>query len=666
MTVTGQRSALAFLVALIALTVAGIGAGRALASSSSQAAPTTTQLPTSTAATSSSAPLPTTTAFSEPQPAPEVPTETVAVQPRMTSTQAIDAFLAAGKVHSWLRRYPAHPDSEASFANGQWTVNVFSGKAGEIATGLVDDVTGAVLEAWTGPQVAWKMARGGPGAFGGRRINSYPVWFGFCAAFLIGLIDWRRPFSLRTLDLLMMLSFSTSLWYFNRGDIFTAMPLAYPGLFWLLGRCFWVGARDRAPRGSVVWPTWLLIGAAFFLIFFRIGLNIDDSNVIDVGYSGVIGAQRITAGETPYGTFPIEEDLPACGPSDSLGEIRERIQANGRCESANPQGDTYGPVAYLAYIPGVLAFGWSGKWDELWSAHATTLLWDMLCVVGLWFVGLRFGGPRAAATLMFAWVAWPLTQYSSSSNTNDMIEPALLVWGFYFLTTPVLRGGFAGLAAMTKFAPLIVFPLWSGYPTARGFRSRFGFVVGGAAAMAASLSVILLDGRPIHAVRTFLHRTFGYQLDRSSVFSLWDWGDYHAKGIPDLHLVQVGLEGALVATAILLFWWPRRRSPLRMAAFTAVLLIGFEIVLTHFSWLYLEWFFPFVAIALLASLPAGERPRPLVDSGSPEPEGPMPEPERPMPEPDPWPWAEPESEPEPGPTTPWVAPRPGSAPGSAS
>ena len=42
-------------------------------------------------------------------------------------------------------------------------MNVFSGKAGEIATGTVDDVTGAVLEAWTGPQVAWKMARGGPG-----------------------------------------------------------------------------------------------------------------------------------------------------------------------------------------------------------------------------------------------------------------------------------------------------------------------------------------------------------------------------------------------------------------------------------------------------------------------------------------------------------------------
>ena len=32
--------------------------------------------------------------------------------------------------------------------------------AGEIAQAVVDAHSGQVLEAWTGPQVAWKMARG--------------------------------------------------------------------------------------------------------------------------------------------------------------------------------------------------------------------------------------------------------------------------------------------------------------------------------------------------------------------------------------------------------------------------------------------------------------------------------------------------------------------------
>src|SRR5919202_365135 len=106
----------------------------------------------------------------------------------------------------------------------------------EVAQGKVDDATGEVTEALTGPQVAWGMARGGPGAFGGTKINSKPIWLAFCAVFLLGLADLRRLVSLRNLDLLVFLTFTFSLWYFNRGDIFTSVPLAYPPLVYLLGR----------------------------------------------------------------------------------------------------------------------------------------------------------------------------------------------------------------------------------------------------------------------------------------------------------------------------------------------------------------------------------------------------------------------------------------------
>ncbi len=322
--------------------------------------------------------------------------------------------------------------------------------------------------------------------------------------------------------------------------------------------------------------------------------------MIDVGLSGVIGAERIAQFQVPYGNFPIEGNRPDCGPADASGEVRDRIQTNGRCESANGQGDTYGPVSYEAYLPGYLLFGWSGKWDSLPAAHATSILWDVLCLIGLWLVGRRFGGPRLAAILPFAWAAWPFSQYSSMSNTNDMIQPALLVFGFYFLTSPALRGAFAALGTLVKFSPLVVLPLWSGYADARDNGSRRRFVAGLALASLAAFFVLFLDGRPLHDAVVFFHHTFGYQFGRSSPFSLWDWRQYHAKGIPDLHLVQRALEVALVAGALALYRWPRRRSPLQLAAFTGALLVGFEIVLTHWSWLYLPWFFPFVAFALLA------------------------------------------------------------------
>ena len=94
--------------------------------------------------------------------------------------------------------------------------------------------------------------------------------------------------------------------------------------------------------------------------------------------------------------------LKPCGPKDAEGEIRERIQANGCCESADDRGDTYGPVAYEAYLPGLAAFGWSGRWDSLPAAHATTIAFDLLALLGLLLLGRRFGGARLAVTLAFA------------------------------------------------------------------------------------------------------------------------------------------------------------------------------------------------------------------------------------------------------------------------
>jgi hypothetical protein len=520
--------------------------------------------------------------------------------PRLTREGALAIFLRDPKIADWLARYPrADRTTDSSFdaPRKSWTVKVWWKDAGEIALGRVDDATGKVLEAWTGPQVAWKMARGYEGAFGGNKINDAWLWGAFCAVFLLGLCDWRRPLSVRNLDLLVLVSFSASLWFFNHGDVFTSVPLVYPPLVYLLVRALWIGIRGRPPRGRPVWPAWVLLAATVFIVGFRITQNIQSSNVIDVGYSGVIGAERIAHGQQPYGNFPVEGTLKACGPADADGEIRERIQANGRCESANPQGDTYGPVAYEAYLPGYGLLGWTGKWDDLPAAHFTSILWDVLCLLGLALVGRRFGGATLAAALPFAWAAYPFTQYASSSNTNDAIMPALLIWGFWLVVSPPARGAVAALAGWTKFAALIVAPLWLTYPDRRPKR---GFLVGFGLATLAAFSILLLDGHPLEAARVFWDRTLGWQIGRESPFSIWDWQQYHARGIPDLHLVQRALELLLVAAALVLPFWPRRKSPLQLAALTAALLIGFQLVLTYWIYLYIPWFFAFSAIAALA------------------------------------------------------------------
>jgi hypothetical protein len=526
-----------------------------------------------------------------------------ASKPKLTKQQAIAIFAASPKVAHWLRHYPPKTrTTHADLKSGIWTVKIWTSidKVGEVATGSVDDATGGVTEAWTGPQVAWKMARGYDGAFGGRQINSLKIWLGLCAVFFLGLADFRRPLSLRNLDLLALLSFTVSWWYFNEGHVFTSVPLVYPPLVYLLARMAWSGWRGGGgPASRPVWPVWVLAGATVFLAGFRLGLNVEDSNVIDVGFSGVIGAERISQGQSPYGHFPVEDKLKPCGPADQEGEIRDRVQTNGRCESANPQGDTYGPVAYEAYLPGYWILGWSGKWDDLPAAHFASIAFDLLCMLGLALVGLRFGGGRLAVTLPFAWAAWPFTQYVSSSNTNDALPALFLIWGFWLVTWPVARGIFCALAGWTKFAPLIVGPLWASYPDALARpREKLRFAAGYLVASAAAFSILLLEPNLLHAGHQFWTRTIRSQVTRESPFSIWDWRQYHA-GLPNLHILQRVLEALLVVAAVAAYFFPRRKTARQLAALTAALLIGFELVLTHWFYLYLPWFFPFVAIVVL-------------------------------------------------------------------
>jgi hypothetical protein len=524
-------------------------------------------------------------------------------KPTLTEERAIAVGVADSKIAGWLDRYPERTltkEGEFDPDSGLWEIKVWSDlpDAGQVALAKVEDSTGRVTEAWTGPQVAWKMARGYDGAFG-RKINEPWIWLPLCAVFLIGLADLRRPLSIRNLDLLVLLSFSISLWFFNQGNVFAAMPLAYPPLLYLLARMGWIGWRGRGSPARSLWPVWLLLAATVFLAGFRVGLNLQASNVIDVGLAGVIGAQRIVEdGEMPYGHMP-DDTGAECGPADADGYVRERIQTNGRCEVANGRGDTYGPVSYLAYVPGVLTMGWSGKWDYLPAAHFTSILWDALALLGMGALGFRFGGARLGATLAFAWAAYPFTQYVSSSNSNDAIMPALLVWGLVFVTSPPARGLVLGLAAWAKFAALLLLPLWASYGRALRWPRQQLLVAGGfLLATALSFWVLLLEPDPLHAARVFWDRTFGWQLSRPSPFSIWDWDEY--PGFPDLSTVQSALKVTLVVAAVALAFVPRVRNGLQLAALSGALLIGFELVLTHWFYLYIPWFFPFVAFALLA------------------------------------------------------------------
>jgi len=475
----------------------------------------------------------------------------------------------------------------ANMVEGHWEVAYFAA-GDEVALVLVDPHSGEVTESWTGYQVAWKMARGYSGAFG-HKLDAPYVFLPLCAIFLLGLVDWKRLWRVANLDLAVLLGFGISHFFFNRAEIGVSVPLQYPVLLYLLGRSLWIGFRGRGEGLRPVWPVaWMLV-AALFLMGFRIGLNVADSGAIDVGYAGVVGADRVAHGEAIYGNFPADVS----------------------------EGDTYGPVNYYAYVPFERIWPWSGSWDDLPAAHGAAVFFDLATFAFLILLGIRIrpgpAGRRLAAILAFGWAAYPYTAFALESNSNDSLVAMLLVATLLVAARPMARGAMAALATFAKFSPVLLAPMLLTYeapeaPDEGTLRARCSFsgaligrrgrLVFFAGFLIVSVLVMLWPAID-PGLHTFYERTIAYQAGRDSPFSIWGQ-------VPALEPLRIALLAATGALSVFLAFRPRRKSLVQVAALGAALLIALQITLHHWFYLYIVWFYPLllIALALLEGAPS--------------------------------------------------------------
>lgn len=539
-----------------------------------------------------------------------------------------------------------------------WEVGYFTGGE-KVNLVVVDGASGLVTESWTGAAVAWPMARGRDGQFG-HLLNAPWVWGPLALLFLAGLFDFRRPRKWVHLDLLVLLSFGVSQAFFNAAEIGVSVPLYYPPLVYLLGRMLWIGLRgpgraDTASEGlRPSAPLWVLAMLCLVLVGGRIAMNVTDSGVIDVGYAGVIGADRIIDAEPIYGEGAFPEN--------------------------NPTGDTYGPANYFAYVPFERALPWSGAWDALPAAHAAAIFFDLATVAGLFLLGRllvrrRLGGgdddedgedgdavpagvpgsrrshsdtpatlspvpdvsagasgyhrsnpdtPAATAssrlyrwlsptpgnvlgaTLAFAWLAYPYSTFALQANSNDALLSALLVWSLVAFASPLARGGLLAVASLAKFAPLALVPLYAAGE--RGIRFRVPNarhvllrpIALFAAAFVAGAVLLIAHPAVDPGLADFYDRTVRSQVERTSPFSIW--------GQADLEWLQTAAKLLTVALAIAVAFVPKRRSLPQVAALAAAVILAVEITLEHWFYLYIPWFLGMMLVAIAVSRTDERRP----------------------------------------------------------
>jgi hypothetical protein len=313
--------------------------------------------------------------------------------------------------------------------------------------------------------------------------------------------------------------------------------------------------------------------ALVFLVGFRVALNVTNARVIDVGYAGVVGADRIADGEDIYGKGEFPRDVGS--------------------------GDTYGPVNYLAYVPWEQAMPWSGRWDDLPAAHGAALTFDLLTLLGLWVLGRRLrAGPAGnwlGLALAYAWAAYPYTLFVLQSNSNDSLVAVFVVWALVLLRSSPGRGLMIGLAAAAKFTPIVLAPLFATASTEK----RWKQAVICSAVIAGVIVLAFVPWIPDGGLRELYDRTLGYQAGRQSPFSIWGQD-------PGLSWLHTAVKAFAAGLALLVAFVPRRKSPMQVAALAAAVMIAVELTAAHWFYLYIVWFAPMVFVALFLSLRTGE------------------------------------------------------------
>ncbi len=487
----------------------------------------------------------------------------------LSAGEAIAIADGAEAVAAERAESPGMRPRAATRGDDRWQVDYYLDGT-DVAQAVIDDRSGAVIESWRDHQVEVKLARGYEGAVAGN-VNEWYVWLPLCVLFLLPFFDPKRPLRLLHLDLLALLAFSVSQFFFNKGEITLSVPLVYPVLAYLFARMLiaglWPGARRNGPLVPRVPIRWLAI-AAVLLAVFRIGFNIADSQVIDIGFANVVGADRIANGEDVY---------------------------DGQFTPLIDRGDSYGPVSYLSYIPFEQALPWDGGLDPLPAAHAAAIVFD-LAVAGLLLLAgrrLREGseGRELGIALTFAWFAYPYSFYALDANGgNDALVAALLIAALIAFAAPAWRGLAIGLAAATKFGPLALAPLFAAGDGKRRMRSTLIF----GAVFVAVWVVVLVPLLPSGGISEFYDRTFGYQASRGSPFSVWGLA-------PSLEPLQTLARAFPVVLGLALYLVPARRGPLQAAALGAAVLIATQVGSEHWFYFFILWWAPYVLINVFAT-----------------------------------------------------------------
>jgi hypothetical protein len=394
---------------------------------------------------------------------------------------------------------------------------------------------------------------------GGEVAQRLPVLALLVTVFLLALVSAPLR-SLRNLDLLVLAFFVVPVVLMNERLLEASVYSSYPPLAYLCARCAYVGLRGPAELGwarpLVRLSPRIAVVAAGAAALALVLLAVPGGVVGDVGFASLAGATDLTHGVLPYGHL---------------------------AQSELVHGDTYPLLAYAAYVPAALVAPVKTAFDQLDAALWVATAFALLAAVAI----NRLGGLRLA----LAWLSFPPVVIAASAGSNDLAAAACVAW-FAALVAYAGRSAFAlAIAGFVKVAPFAALPLV--LVRGRGPTLRRAMLGAGAATVAVLAWVLALGG--VGGLGDMAD-AISFQSERGSLLSLWTLTGADSVQV----LVQAGVATLVLAGALQV-----RRDPglahdsRRLGAFAASVLLGMQLAANYWTYTYLAWVFPLVALALL-------------------------------------------------------------------
>jgi hypothetical protein len=224
--------------------------------------------------------------------------------------------------------------------------------------------------------------------------------------------------------------------------------------------------------------------------------------------------------------------------------------------------------------------------DNLDGALFVTTGFALADAFALAVAARRAGGSGTRAAL--ALLAFPPVMIAASSGSNDVVAAALVAAALALGSTGVMTA-----AGWVKLAPLALVPVWVCAARDRG-RALIS-----ALAVSAGVALLVLAIGGKSGLADMLDAV-SFQADRGSLLS--PWAQLGAEGVQTVFQAAVV---AAIAAACVRVWSDRELAldPRRMAALGAAIMLAVQLAANYWSYTYLAWVFPLIAVGLLLPTP---------------------------------------------------------------